>query len=247
MPRDGLLLSDTLAELLRVGPGDRVTVEVLEGQRPVVEVPVAAVVKTYLGTAAYMEIGALNRLMREGPVVSGAFLRADAARAGTLYTDLKQTPRVGTVAVKRAALDSFQKTMAENILRMRLFNLTFASIIAFGVIYNSARISLAERAHELATLRILGFTRAEVSGILLGELAVLTVCAVPIGLVMGRILTGIAAAALRTETHRIPLVINPSTYAFAVTVIFVAALLSGLVVRRGLDRLDLVAVLKTKG
>jgi putative ABC transport system permease protein len=247
MPPEGLLLSDTLADLLHVRAGDTVTVEVLEGQRPVVDVTVSAIVTTYLGTGAYMDRAALNTLMREAPAISGAFLAVDPARATELYTTLKQTPRVASTTVKSATLATFQRTFAENILVMRLFNLIFASIIAFGVIYNSARIGLAERAHELATLRILGFTRAEVSLILLGELAVLTLAAVPIGLVLGRLLTAYAATALQTETHRIPLVINPSTYGFAVTVILVAATLSGLVVRRGIDHLNLVEVLKTKG
>lgn len=247
MPPEGLLLSDTLADLLAVRPGDTVTIEVLEGQRPVRELKVVAIAATYLGTAAYMEIGALNRLMREGPVISGAFLTSDPSASDTLYATLKETPRVASVTVKRAALESFEKTMAENILRMRLFNLTFASILAFGVIYNSARISLAERAQELATLRILGFRRSEVSVILLGELAVLTLLAILLGLVLGRLLVGVAATALRTDTHRIPLVISTSTYAFAVVVILFAGLVSGLVVRRRVDHLDLIETLKTKG
>ena len=111
----------------------RRTLEVLEGQRPVVDVRVAAVVRTYVGTAAYMEVGAMNRLLREGPVVSGAFLDVDPRAEGALYTTLKETPAVASVTLKRAALDSFQDTIAENILRMRLFNLMFASVIAFGV------------------------------------------------------------------------------------------------------------------
>ncbi len=247
IPEDGLLLSDSLARILEVGPGDTVSVEVLEGQRPVADLTVRAIVTTYVGTAAYMQASALGRLMREGPVVSGAYLKVDPAQAATLYATLKQTPRVASVNVKQASISTFQKTFAQNILRMRLFNLVFASIIAFGVIFNSARIALAERAHELATLRILGFTRAEVSVILLGELAVITAAALPVGLVLGRLLSAYAATALRTETHRIPLVINTSTYGFAATVILVAALLSGLVVRRGLDHLDLIETLKSKG
>jgi putative ABC transport system permease protein len=247
VPEEGLLLSDILAEVLGVEAGDEVTLEVLEGQRPVVRVRVAAVVRTYVGTAAYMEVRALNRLMREGPVVSGAFLDVDERAAGTLYATLKETPGVASVTLKRAALDSFQETIAESILRMRLFNLMFASVIAFGVIYNTARVALAERAHELATLRILGFTRREVSVILLGELAVLTAAAIPLGLVLGRVLAGIVTSAMGGETVRIPLVIQSSTYAFAVTVIVVAAFASGMVVRRGVDRLDLIGVLKTKG
>lgn len=247
MPPDGLLLSDSLANLLDARPGDTITIEVLEGQRPTRTAPVAGVVTTYLGTAAYMDIRALNRLMREGPVVSGAFLDTDPARAADTFATIKVTPRIAGVTVKQAALDTFQTTFAQNILIMRLFNLIFASLIAFGVIYNSARIALAERAHELATLRILGFTRAEVSLILLGELAVLTLAAIPVGLLLGRLLTAYAATQLRTETHRIPLIINPSTYGFAVLVVVIAATLCGLLVRRGLDRLDLIETLKTKG
>lgn len=247
MPPDGLLLSDALASLLDVAPGDTVTVEVLEGQRPTLEVGISGIVTTYLGTAAYMDLSALNRLMREGAVISGAYLATDPRLSDDLYRTLKETPRVASVSLKSAVLETFRETFAENILIVRLFNLIFASTIAFGVIYNSARIALAERAHELATLRILGFTRAEVSIILLGELAVLTVAALPIGLVLGRLLAGFAATQLQTETHRIPLIINPSTYGFAALVILVAALLCGLIVRRGLDRLDLIETLKTKG
>lgn len=247
MPDDGLLLSDSLAEILDVAPGDRVILEVLEGQRPVIELPVASIVRTYSGTSAYMSRAALNRLMREDPVISGAALLVDPRQADKLYHTLKETPRVASVTLKRAALDAFQKTIAENILRMRLFNLVFASIIAFGVIYNSARVSLAERAHEMATLRILGFTRGEVSTILLGELAILTCLAIPLGLVLGRMLAGIITSVLGSETVRMPLYIAPRTYAFAVIVISLAAFVSGMIVRRGVDRLDLVEVLKTKG
>lgn len=247
MPERGLLLSDTLAEILGVEAGDEVTLEILEGQRPVVRERVAAITRTYAGTAAYMEIGALNRLLREGPVLTGAALSIDPRRTEELFRTLKETPRVASVTIKLAALQSFQDTLAQNILRMRLFNLVFASIIAFGVIYNSARIALAERSHELATLRILGFTRAEASAILLGELAVITAIAILPGLLLGRALAGLVSTVLAGETVRIPLVVSPSTYAFSVIVISIAALVSGLVVRRGVDRLDLVEVLKTKG
>lgn len=245
MPVDGILMSDILAAALDVKAGDVVTVEVLEGQRPVIEVPITAVTRSYVGTAAYMDVHALNRLLHEGDVISGAFLQIDAAKAASLYRTLKETPRVAGVTLKSAALDSFEVTVAENLLLMRLFNLVFASVIAFGVIYNSARIALAERAHELATLRILGFTRAEVSWILLGELAILTALAIGPGLLIGRTLARVLTSSLGGETVRIPFVIMPSTYAFAVTVVAIAALVSGLVVRRNVDTLDLVEVLKS--
>ena len=246
IPPDGLVLSAKLGEILNVRPGETVTLEVLEGERPLREMVVHSLVNDFAGVNAYMDIRALNRLMRDGNLISGAFLAADNKELPALYTELKNTPRVASVTIKQAAFDSFRQTLAENLLRMRLFNIIFASIIAFGVVYNSARISLSERSRELATLRVIGFTRGEISAILLGELAVLTVAAMPIGLVFGWLLALLISFSYDTELFRMPLIICTSTYAFSVIVVLAAAVISSLVVRRRLDHLDLVAVLKTK-
>lgn len=247
LAHDGIVVSAKLAELLDVIPGDFVTVEVLEGFRPFRNVLVTAVVADFQGTAAYMRIDAMHRLMREDDAISGAFVSADARALDRLYTTLKRAPRVASVTVKGAALRSFQQTIAENLLRMRSFNIIFAGIIAFGVVYNNARISLSEHSRDLATLRVIGFTTREISAILLGELAVLTVAAIGPGLLAGY---GLAALvidlAYDTELFRMPLVIDRWTYGFATTVTLAAALISGLIVGRRLIHLDLVAVLKTK-
>jgi len=247
IPDQGIVLSKKLAEVLRLQVGDRLRVEVLEGERPAVDLPVVGLVADFAGTAAYMHRTAVNRLMREGDVVSGAFVAADGDQLGSLYTELKNAPRVASVLIKGAAIRSFRETVAENILRMRSFVIVFAAVIAVGVVFNSARISLAERSRELATLRVLGFTRAEISFLLLGELALLTALALPIGMVCGYWL---AAFVIRfsydTELFRMPLVIDRSTYGFAATVTVAAACGSAFVVRRLIDRLDLIAVLKSK-
>ncbi|HEY7329872.1 MAG TPA: FtsX-like permease family protein [Gemmataceae bacterium] len=246
LPAEGLVLSRKLAEVLGVRVGDSLTVEVLEGTRPVREILVADLLEDFLGMNAYMERSALNRLMREGPLVSGAYLAVDSARMDELYAKLKNCPGVAVVVVKAAALKSFKDTIAENLLVFKSFLVVFACIIAFGVVYNSVRITLAERARELATLRVIGFTRAEVSRILLGELAVLTVVAIPGGLWFGYVLAKLDTMANDTELFRLPLWIEPSTYGFAAVVTLLAALVSGLIVRRQIDRLDLVSVLKSK-
>jgi putative ABC transport system permease protein len=246
MPADGLVLSRKLADLLDAHVGDTLRVEVLEGIRPIREILVVDLVDDFSGTTAYMDRSALNRLMREGPVVSGAYLAVDAAGREELYDKLKHAPRVAGVVIKEAALESFRDTIAENLLRIKMFDAAFACIIAFGVVYNSVRISLAERSRELATLRVIGFTRAEVSRLLLGELAVLIAAAIPVGLLLGREAAALTARANDTELFRIPMRIEPSTYGFAVLVMLAAALVSGLIVRRQIDRLDLVSVLKTK-
>jgi putative ABC transport system permease protein len=148
--------------------------------------------------------------------------------------------------IRQAALASLEETIAENLALFTAFNILFASIIAFGVVYNSARIALSERGRELATLRVLGLTRAEISYILLGELAVLTAVGVPLGLGLGFLLAGAMVQAFETELYRLPLVIESSTYGFAAATVMVAAIVSGLIVRRRLDHLDLVAVLKSR-
>lgn len=246
VPDKGLLLSDKLAELLNVGVGDFVTVNVLEGDRPRRRVPVTALITEYNGTNAYMSQPALNRMMGEDLTISGAFLKVDQNKMEPLYQQLKQTPGVASVTIKSAAIKSFETTVAENILTMRFFNILFATVIAFGVVYNSARISLSEQSRELATMRVMGFTRGEASAVLLGELAILTSIAIPLGWLIGYGFAWIASLGLDTELYRIPLIINRSTFAFASIVVAVGAVISGLIVRRRIDRLNLVSVLKTK-
>jgi putative ABC transport system permease protein len=246
LPENGLLLEAKLAEILDVRPGDVVELEVLEGSRAKVQVVVSRVVKQFFGVAAYINLEALWRLLCEGQTISGAFVTADPAQIDTLYTQIKATPGVAGVAVKKAAIENFQKTVAENILRMQMFNVIFASIIAFGVVYNCARIALSERSRELASLRVMGFTRAEISSILLGELAVLTLAALPVGALGGWLLAGWMTSVMDTEMYRIPWIVDRATIGTAIVVTLIAAVISGLVVRRRLDRLDLVAVLKSR-
>jgi putative ABC transport system permease protein len=246
LPPDGLVVSLKLAQVLGVAVGDLVTIEVLDGRRPIRIVPVTGIVEEYMGTSAYMEIDALRRLVREGATLSGAFLKVDPAAASELYERLKDTPAVAGVSLKYTAIESFEKTLAETFYVMIFFNLLFSAVIAGGVVYNAARVSLSERSRELASLRVLGFTRGEISFILLGELAAVTLLAIPVGLLLGYSFAGALVAAFNTELYRFPLVISTRTYAYAASAVLVAAALSGLAVRRRLDHLDLVAVLKTR-
>jgi putative ABC transport system permease protein len=246
LPDDGLVLSLKLAEVLGARVGDLITIEVLDGRRPVRDIPVTGIVEEYMGTSAYMEIDAVRRMIREGDTLSGAFLKIDDRYAASLYRNLKETPSVAGVNLKGTAIESFQKTLKDTFYVMIFFNLMFSGVIAGGVVYNAARVSLSERSRELASLRVLGFTRGEISAILLGELAVVTLMAIPIGLLMGYTCSGLLVAAFNNELYRFPLVVSSRTFAYAASAVLVAATLSGLAVRRQLDHLDLVAVLKTR-
>jgi putative ABC transport system permease protein len=246
LPAEGLVLSNKLAEVLRVVRGDMVSMEVLEGRRSVRQVTVTGLVGEYMGMSAYMEIDALRRLMREGRNVSGVYLMVDSRLSEDLYQRLKNIPAVAGVALKQAAINAFNKQMDEMMGVFIFFNILFAGIIAVGVVYNAARIALSERSHELASMRVLGFTRGEISSILLGELAVVTLAAVPLGMVFGYGLVSFMVAGFDTELYRFPLVISTRSYAISALVVLLASTVSGLAVRRRLDHLDLVEVLKTK-
>ncbi len=245
LPADGVLLTDKLAQVLGVAPGDAVTVEVLEGKRPTRVVPVVGLVQEPMGTLAYMDAGGLHRLLREGGTVSGAALSVDSREMAALYDVLKRMPAVSGVSIREPTVRSFEETMARSHGIITTYIVGFAVLIAFGVVYNTARIALSERARELASLRVLGFTRAETSRILLDEQAVLVLAALPLGFVWGYGGAALLVLAFDTELYRLPFVLHAGTYGYAVLVILVAAVLSALIVRRRIDRLDLVAVLKT--
>jgi putative ABC transport system permease protein len=246
LPPAGLVLSSTLAHVLSVAPGDFVELEVLEGQRPIRRVLVSATVDDVLGLSAYMDLAALHQMLGEGEVVSGASILIDSADEADLSTALKRLPAVAGVGFKRAVLENFRDVMAANMNISIFFNVAFAGIIAFGVVYNAARVSLSERSRELASLRVLGFTRAEISFILLGELAVLTLAALPLGALIGYGMASAIVQSLDSEVYRFPLTVSRSTFAWTFLTIIAAATASGLSVRRHLDRLDLVAVLKIR-
>ncbi len=242
----GLTISQKLAEILDVGPGDDVIVELMEGRRDRYTMPIGTVFPNYTGPAAYLNRSELQRMLGESEVHSGAFVAFDPKRLTEFYTAVKETPAIAGVTVKQAALQNFNDTIAESIRPMRMINAAFAFIIAFGVIYNCALITLAEQSRDLATLRVMGFSRWEVSKVLLGELAVITLAAIAIGLPIGYGFAYIATMALDTETHRIPLVVTRATLAYSAVVILMSALVSSLIVRGLLDKLDLISVLKVK-
>ncbi len=246
LPPQGLVLTDHLARVLGVVPGDVLTVEVLEGARPVREVPLVALNAQYLGVSAYMERSALNQLLKEGDRLSGAWLSVDPTAQQWVYDALKARPAIAGTAMRKTEIASFLDTMAQTILYFTSIATLLAAVIAFGVVYNSARIALAERGRELASLRVLGFTRGEIAYILLGELGLLTLISIPVGFAIGYGLCAYLASQFTTDLYRIPLVVETSTYAFAASVVLVSTLLCAFVVWRKLAQLDLIAVLKTR-
>lgn len=244
LDRPGLAISRKLAEMLNLNAGDDVVIELLDGSQQFRTARVESVFSDFTDPGAYMNRFDLHRLLDEGERISGAFLSVDSRQIPKLYSCLKETPTLAAVTVKSAAIRNFRDTIGANLLPMRIINGIFAFIIAFGVIYNCALITIAERSRDLATLRIMGFSRAEVSKVLLGELAIITLASIPIGLLTGYGFCYLMTLALDTETHRFPLIVERSTFANAALVILIAATISSLIVRRMLDDLDLIGVLK---
>ncbi|WP_315702282.1 MULTISPECIES: ABC transporter permease [unclassified Bradyrhizobium] len=243
---DGVTLTLRLAERLGVKPGDVITVETMEGRRLKRDLPVSATVDESIGMASYMDIDTLNRLTAEGATISAASLYVEPTALPALGRSFKNLPTIESVSMKAYTLSSFLEKIGGLVFVSAGILTVFAGIITVGVVYNSARISLQERAWELASLRVLGFTRSEVAGILFGEFAVEIALAIPIGLSLSHGIIAVIARFHSNESFQIPAVIEPRTYLIAAGVVLAAAAGSAFVVRRRVDQLDLVAALKTR-
>ncbi len=245
-PAGGVVLGSMLAEKLGVEVGETVEIAVLDGRRPRLEVPVSGLVVSYIGMPAYMRLGPLNAALGEGARFEYAQLLVDPAEQDALLAALAELPGLAFVTVRQTALQKLHDTLGETILIFSSFFVGFSSVLAVGVLYNAARVALSERGRELATLRVLGFRRGEIAYILLGEAALLTLIALPLGCAVGYGLVWLISQGFETELFRMPLVVGRASYAVAVLVVIAAAVGAGLLVRRRVRRLDLVAVLKTR-
>jgi putative ABC transport system permease protein len=246
LPDQGVVLTRELGEALGVGPGDALVVEILEGSRPTREVRVAGLADELIGTSAYMSLAALERLLGEQGSLTSAHLTVDSLAVSSTVRRLEAMPAVSSVGLRRAMLTLFRDEIKGRMGAMAVVLGAFASVIAVGVVYNGARITLAERGHELGCMRVMGFTRAEVSSLLVGELALQVAAAIPLGCVLGRVVAGAMARGLASDAFRFPVVVEPRSYAWAALIVTIAAALSALAVRRKLDEIDLADVLRTR-
>ena len=246
VPPDGLLLTKKLGEMLGVTTGDTVTLEVLEGAREVREVTVAGLSDELIGIGASMDAHALARLLREDNLISGAWMRIDPLYEDQLYARLKRMPAISGVAVRQAMVSSVKDIIDRAFTSVSIIEMLFAAIIIGGMVYNSVRIALSERGNELASLRVLGFTQREVVVLLLGEQALLTLCAIPVGLAMGYGMVAALVPIFDRELFRLPLVFGAQTFIYPIIATLISAILSALLVARRLRHLDLIAVLKTR-
>jgi putative ABC transport system permease protein len=246
LPDSGLILSEALADALHVRAGDLVTVEMLEGARPILTLPVSGVSLGYVGLGATMEIGALNRLMDEGPMITGLNLMIDAEQDAAFYAAAKSAPKTELITVTALSLERFRETLAENMTVMITVYVTLATIIAVGVVYNFSRIALSEQGRELASLRVLGFTNREVAGVLFAELATVVLLAQPIGWLIGYSIALAMVAAFSSDIYRVPLVMGREVFATASLIVLAAALVSAFAIRGRINNLDMIEVLKTR-
>jgi putative ABC transport system permease protein len=246
MPPNGIVLTQALARILEVSAGDTVMLELLEQGGAIRHEVVAAELDELLGLGGYMELSALNRIVREGPMVSGAYLSVGAADEAKVVQRINRLPGVSGATTRRVMLQSFDEQIAESLRITVMIVVTLASVVALGVIYNGIRISLSERSRELASLRVLGFTRREVAALLFGEQGVVDVVGTPLGLLLGLGLAHWVISGFSSELYRFPVVVSIRTYLFSVAIIAVAAVGASLTMRRRIYKLDLVGVLKTR-
>lgn len=245
-PPGGILLSERLAASLDVAEGDTLEAEFLTGRRETHSLTVSGTVQQYFGIGAYMADHTLNALLRQAPQITGANVSLDSTQEDAFHAALKDMPKLAGTVMLTDTRVSFQDTIDENITVMTSIYIIVAVLITAGVTYNSARIQLSERARDLASLRILGFTRLEVSYILVGETILLAILAQPIGWLLGYALARAMTDGFASDLYSVPLVLKADTFTTASLVVLAATVLATMLVRRRLDRLDLVEVMKTR-
>lgn len=246
MPPDGVVLSALLARQLRVAPGDRIEVEFRLWNRRQLQLEVVDVVHTMIGKPLYMDLEAMNRVAGDGAGVAEAALRVDPLALAEFWQAIKGVPAAGSVFDKAGALAAFRASTERTMGIFSMVLTLFSIAMAVGIIDNAARIALSERAWELASLRVLGMSRRQVSVLLLAELALEGLLALPLGVLAGWGLAHLLMALMSSDAIDFPVVIEPATYASAVLIVMAAGVVSALLVRRKVDRLDLVSVLKVR-
>jgi putative ABC transport system permease protein len=238
-------LTRSVAGVLGAGIGDTLDVTLLEKGSLRKRMVVSGVVDESIGFGGYVERSALNRLLGDGNVATGASLSVERGREDEVALRLRNMPAVSGVASRLDLLEYFERSVAESILISAGIVVFAAVVIAAGVVYNGARIALSERGRELATLRVLGFTRRECSTFFLAEQGVIIALGLPVGAVAGFGLASVLSTAFRTERYSFPVTIYPGTYVFSVLVVLAAASVVALLVRRRIDRLDMISTLKS--
>ncbi|TGK37697.1 ABC transporter permease [Leptospira andrefontaineae] len=246
VPEDGVLLNSGLAEKFGIHKGDKLQLEVLEGQRIKTEVEVTGIINEILGQGAYKEIQSLNRLLREGDQINTVALWTDSSKEESLLNELKSYPKISGVSTRSKTLKIFYELMSKSVLATSLIIMIFACIISVGVVYNTALISLSERAFELGSLRILGFTKTEVFIILSGELTIVILASLPLGCLLGYFSGHAILSTVETEGFKIPLFIAPKTYVISIFTVLVTSLFSFWILYVKIKSLDLISVLKVR-
>jgi len=226
LPEGGLLLSSQLGRMIGAAPGDEVAVEVLEGDREQFTVRVAGWLDDYVGVGAYLRLDALHRLLAEQDAVSGAWLAVDGNHREAVLSSLAALPAVAGVSSSARQVAAFDETFGRSLLIVAFVFLGIAGTLAFAMVFNAARTVFDERRRELATLRVIGMTRAETGYILLAELAVLALLSIPVGLALGYGLAALLAAAMQSELFRLPVILDAHSYARATLLLLAATAVS---------------------
>lgn len=246
IPQEGIVLSQSLADRLDAGVGTMLEVEIFEGRRPTLDLRVVQIVRTYQGTPAYIDMAALDRALMQRPLVSGAYLAIDPARAADLHAAVQQRPMIATLSLRSAVLGNFEQQIEENLGAFRLYSLTLAAIMVVGVVYANARLSFSEQVRDLATMRVLGYRPGEVGNVLVGELVLLTLASLLPGVAIGLGLAWYVTQSFESDLYSIPFAISSTTIAMALGTSLLASVLTALTVHRRIRRLDLVRVLKSR-
>ena len=243
----GLVLSKKLAEMMSLNVGDRVKIKPMIGRVTDEKVVrVSKIIQQYFGASGYMNIEALSRVLNESYAMNSVLLATAPGKAKFMNDELEDIPAVSSIEVKEDSIRNMNETIQMNMKVTSFVTVLFAGIISFSIIYNITSVSLAERERELASLRVMGFSREEVGRILYHENIALGVVGLVLGLPLGIAISKALVTAFDTEMIRLPYHLEPRTFIISITLTLFFVLVSNLAIRRKIHHLDLVETLKER-
>ncbi len=244
VPREGILLTEGLAESLGVKRGDMLTIEALNKPGIERQVTVKGLVEEYMGGSGFMELDVLNGVLQEGSTINNALINL-RYNSGNFVRDIEGMAYVQSVREPDDMVKQYNEYMGLMYAYIGVI-ITLSCIMGFAIIYNTTTISIMERKRELASLRIMGFTNKKVSELIFNENTAVSVMGLIVGMPLGRFMGVQMLNYVPEDMMSLPLVIFPKTYVLAAVTVALFVILAQMANMRRISRMDLVEVMKSR-
>lgn len=241
LPNNGIFITEAVAKSLNVKEGETIIVKSFLPGKEDVSLQVAGIVKQYLGANAYMNIEEMRALLLERQMITGV----SVASKDNLKEKLKDVRNISTVSSVGDMKQSFVEYLDTMNLAIGLYML-FGGILGFALIYNATIISISERKMEFASLRIMGFEKKDVYGMISKENLIMALIAIIVGVPLGLGMINGMADSFSSEMITFPVIFSPKFFIQAAAATIIFAIVAQLATLRKIYNLNFIDALKSR-